>query len=375
MRTVEWHGIHTEALISQLKVDGHSLRVAVDTGVYETFFFSNRSLIDGEPCDGLFYGCYQCEPKYCDESKEIAFCDGCSAYVTGHSGTLELGGVRVPGANFGLVVNFTSAEVLPQASLGLAFKPEGDDENGDWMPLLSQLVDKGILDEKEFSIYFDPDNINEGELILGGQDTTKYHKPMQQVPLTVGEDSWTVDLKSIKVGGKPVHTISNSHSIMIDSGADGLYAPPELIRPVLAAIESNLLARGRNIEYASHPWSLHSLQSCDDRLYLPPIQLALQGESDAEVIVEIPEELYVSKSSENGECYLLIKDVPEGCGIGVNLLRPYHLQYQEEHRRIGIALAKRRPRTYSGSRMQRFRRFKRSLLGACSSCVSSQSAG
>ncbi|KAF4677414.1 hypothetical protein FOL47_001626 [Perkinsus chesapeaki] len=364
---IEWPDWYNEALISEITVDGQSLKAMVDTGTDETFFISSQSFIDGKLCDELFYGCYQCRPEVCAaESTGIEFKDGRRVNLVPHSGTLDFGQERVTEMKFGIIKDYFG---LPHhASLGLAPKPE--DDNEDFIPLLDQLVDKKLIAKREFSMYFEPDNINKGELILGGKDITIYQEPSLQVPLTVGKNTWRVDLKDITIGGKLIQSARSSYSILVDSGADCLFGPLEVVRPVLAVIEASLTVVGRSIKFNWDGFDGRDLQSCDDRKYLPSIKLTFRGESDTDVILEIPSELYVRESPNGHSCTLLIKEVPRGFAVGVSLLRKYHLHFQVDKRQIGFALSKGESRKQTTYRKRRLKGLKLPKLRSCLGCIS-----
>ncbi|KAF4663381.1 hypothetical protein FOL47_005770 [Perkinsus chesapeaki] len=341
---ITWENIFTVSMIVPIRADNQTLNLMMDTGTDTTFLLSNQSRCDGKPCGGSVFGCYQCELAVCDrESTEVVFGDDSSTSIVHHKGELELGGVRVSDVDFGIVKDYSTNGLPPHASLGLRLRSEDIDEDNDsdFVPILDQLVDKGIITGKKFSIYFEPKNMDEGELIIGGEDTTRYQEPLAHVPLTVGTNAWSVDLRRVEVAGQHINLPYTSYSAEIDSGATSLYAPREVTGPILEAINASLNAAGRYM--LSRPSGYHELQSCSDRDYLPAINLALRGESDDAVNVTILKDLYVLEWPGGGRCSILIVELPGMFVVGLGLLRQYYLHYQAEKRQIGIALTKAKP--------------------------------
>ncbi|KAF4663380.1 hypothetical protein FOL47_005769 [Perkinsus chesapeaki] len=331
-RIVKWKVV-TDEITVLIQADGQDLNLMIDTGAGDTFVLSDQSICDGEPCGKLIYGSYhgKLEPHE-GYWTSVVFQDKSRVDMVYHKGTFTLGGDEIPEVDFGIVRHYSTFGLPPHATLGLAPRPE----DGDHAPLLDQLLDKGVITRREFSIYFQPENMDEGELIIGGKDTTEYQEPFLQVPLTVGAKTWTIDLKGVEVGGE---MSSTSRPILIDSGANSLFGSLKVIAPILKAIQARLKAAGRDLVLNFSPASSHKLQSCSDRVYLPSIKLVLRGKSDTDVNVTVPSELYVLETRGGRSCTLMIKESRGPTAVGLTLLRHYNLHYQWDARQIGIALA------------------------------------
>ncbi|KAF4652515.1 hypothetical protein FOZ61_009625 [Perkinsus olseni] len=342
-----WKGQYDHSLLAPIKADGQDLNLLVDTGTHELFFISKGWLEESEgpgACEALIFSCYECTTDLCDaEVTNITFCDDSCASIVPLIGNLTIGEQEAPGVKFGLVGGH-SGSLWPHASLGLAPQPEEDED--DYIPLLDQLVMKRIIESTDFSIVFNPGNLSEGELILGGLDPSRYRGPMSFVPLKDGYDTWTAGLKSIQVVGNSTPIpLTGDLPISIDSGCSGLYAPKEVLESIMSAMDSSLAAAGRLVELERGSKKAPLLGNCADREYLPQLQLTFatdtpSGGNDATVVIH--QELYVQAfdTKEGEKCVVLIRKAPEGeaeITIGQNLLSQYFLYFQYGKRRIGFA--------------------------------------
>ncbi|KAF4683384.1 hypothetical protein FOZ60_009223 [Perkinsus olseni] len=342
---VSWRQeLYDYLLLVPIEADRQGLNLLVDTGTHELFFISKEWLEESEglgACEASVYGCYQCTTALCDaEVSEIEFCDGDCVSIVPLTGNLTIGGQEVPGVKFGLVGGH-SGSLGPHASLGLAPQPEEDED--DYIPLLDQLVMKRIIESTDFSIVFNPGNLSEGELILGGLDPSRYRGPMSFVPLKDGYNTWTVGLKSIQVvGNATLAPLTPNTPVIIDSGTTCFHLPASAYDVMMATIKSTLEAAGRHVEMREGSMAPPALRNCADREYLPPLQVAFTSQDGSDVTVVIPQEVYVQAyDTDAGQlCALLLRESSQGeedISIGQNLLRRYYLYFQYDQKRIGFA--------------------------------------
>ncbi|KAF4717675.1 hypothetical protein FOZ63_001111 [Perkinsus olseni] len=314
---VSWRQeLYDYLLLVPIEADRQGLNLLVDTGTHELFFISKEWLEETEglgACEASIFGCYQCTTDLCDaEVSEIEFCDGDCVSVVPLTGNLTIGGQEVPEVKFGL--------------------PEEDED--DYIPLLDQLVMKRIIESTDFSIVFNPGNLSEGELILGGLDPSRYRGPMSFVPLKDGYNTWTVGLKSIQVvGNATLAPLTPNTPVIIDSGTTCFHLPGSVYDVVMATIKSTLEAAGRHVEMREGSMAPPALRNCADREYLPPLQVAFTSQDGSDVTVVIPQEVYVQAYDTDAGplCALLLRESSQGeedISIGQNLLRRYYLYFQ-----------------------------------------------
>ncbi|KAF4733071.1 hypothetical protein FOZ63_031963 [Perkinsus olseni] len=222
--------------------------------------------------------------------------------------------------------------------------PEEDED--DYIPLLDQLVMKRVIKSTDFSIVFNPGNLSEGELILGGLDPSRYRGPMSFVPLKDGYNTWTVGLKSIHVVGNAIPVpLNRNMPISIDGGTTGLYLPRKVFDSLVTTINSFLKPTGRRVDLKGSSRDIPALRDCGDREYLPSLHLALTSSDGRDLIVSVPQELYVEvyNTLAGPLCVLAFRvrmdDVQE-IAIGLTLLRKYNVYFQYDQRRVGFAETK-----------------------------------
>ncbi|EER13393.1 Acid protease precursor, putative [Perkinsus marinus ATCC 50983] len=323
-----------------MKVDGQCLSPLVDTGSSKLFFVEKEyleSTMSPKSCNDFVFGCYECDAHISDaEVSEIEHCDNTCAHVVRYRGVLEMGGQLVHDVEFGLLVNYEPKGYMPHASLGLA--PQFDAGS---ITLLGQLMDKGAIDNRAFSIYFKPDNYSEGELIIGGEDSSKYKEPVIAVPLFDVGDAWAVRVASLVVGEE---TILESVPMDIDSGTSYFWLPFGLHLSLWKALEKSASLRaGRQIKF-NYNDGLLALSRCSDRVYLPPLEVHVRDKFGVVSLIVISSDFYVQSSSspEGGTCILLgrmdpVDDLYTRPTIGLNLLREYYLHFQYDEREIRFA--------------------------------------
>ncbi|KAF4744387.1 hypothetical protein FOZ63_002036 [Perkinsus olseni] len=327
------HGKHDYAIVASMKVDGQAVSPLVDTGSPLLFFIEKTYLqrtLSPESCQGFIYGCYECHTDVFKQKVTITeHCDGTCAYTVQHRSTLELGGRVAPDVDFGLVVGYTPNDSTPHASLGLAPRYDGGPT-----PLIDQLIDKGAINRADFSIYFKPDNPNEGELILGGEDP---RGQMMIAPLAV-EGEWTVNLGSLRAGGT---LISRPMPLHIDSGTSRLWLPREVFHTLWQALEKKASeASGQATEFkVDEENRVLALSHRSHRLHLPPLELHFRDKLGGASTIVIPPEFYVQTFDrvESKTAILLWhipEDFPNEAFLGLGLLRKYRLHFLYNDREI-----------------------------------------
>ncbi|KAF4703212.1 hypothetical protein FOZ63_031792 [Perkinsus olseni] len=327
------HGKHDYAIVASMKVDGQAVSPLVDTGSSLLFFIEKSYLqrtLSPESCQDFIYGCYECHTDIFKQKVTITeHCDDTCAYTVQHRGALELGGQTIPDVDFGLVVGYTPNDSTPHASLGLAPRDDGGPT-----PLIDQLIDKGVINRPDFSIYFKPDNPNEGELILGGEDP---RGQMMIAPLAV-EGEWTVNLASLAAGGS---LISGSIPLHIDSGTSRLWLPREVFHTLWRALEKKASeAASQAIEFRADEGNrVLTLSDPSHRVHLPPLELHFRAKLGGASTIVIPPEFYVQTFdlAESKTAILLWhipEDFPNEAFLGLGLLRKYHLHFLYNDREI-----------------------------------------
>ncbi|KAF4671993.1 hypothetical protein FOL46_009670 [Perkinsus olseni] len=321
-------------VVAPVRADGQRLSLLIDTGSSEVFFVEKKYLeraFSPGACEDFLFGCYECPAGPCrGEVSRIEHSDDTCAYTVQHRGALELGGRTIPDVDFpGLVVGYTPNDSTPHASLGLAPRYDGGPT-----PLMDQLIDKGVINRADFSIYFKPDNPYEGELILGGEDP---RGQMMIAPLAV-EGEWTVNLGSLGAGGS---LFSGFMPLHIDSGTSRLWLPREVFYTLWRALEKKASeASSQAIEFrADEENRVLTLSHRSHRVHLPPLELHFRDKLGGASTIVIPPEFYVQTFdlAESKTAILLWhipEDFPKKAFLGLGLLRKYHLHFLYNDREI-----------------------------------------
>jgi len=212
-----------------IKVGGQDFNVIFDTG-------SANVWVPGKACG--FLTCWL-HPRY-DASKSPTYQeDGREYKVMYGSGpvegvfskdTVSVGGIDVPGQPFAEVskvsfgpLNIAFAMGKFDGLLGLGFKSISQYN----IPTpFEAMIDKKLISEPVFAFYLQEEASEQGELVLGGIDSSHFTGPLADVPLT-SETYWQVSLDAMRFGGEAV--VSSPAKAIIDSGTSLLAGPPEQV--------------------------------------------------------------------------------------------------------------------------------------------------
>ncbi|KAF4714711.1 hypothetical protein FOZ63_025543, partial [Perkinsus olseni] len=196
-------------LMADLKVDGQDVTVQVDTGSLYTFFVEKQWYERTRPggCAELKFKCYDCDPSSCHEgpTKTHEFSGGSQVTVFQHSGTVDFGTASADGIDFGLVVGCNES---PFAALGLS-PPSAKSKPG-------------------LAWQADPS----GELILGGEDKSKYGGPLKYVRV-VNKEEQSIMVTDLGIGDASKNRIKVSQAGYFDTGTNVIEMPDKFKTPVL----------------------------------------------------------------------------------------------------------------------------------------------
>ncbi|KAJ8613107.1 hypothetical protein CTAYLR_004782 [Chrysophaeum taylorii] len=185
---------------------------------------------------------------------------------------------------------------------------------------LQAMVDQDLLDENVFA--FSLGDEEDGELVLGGVDETKYDGDFAYVPLS-SMTYWEVALDDVIMNDASITTATKA---IVDSGTSLLTGPTSEV----AALADSLGAKavGSTGEY---------LISCNADA--PDLSFKLGGE-----LYTLAFEDYII--DDEGECILAIlgMDIPEPAGplwiLGDVFMRKFYVKFDYDGQQIGIATAK-----------------------------------
>jgi len=241
------------------------------------------------------------------------------------SGVFSEDTVNIGGFN---VEHFTFAEVDDTSGLGLGYRLGKFDGicgmgwdsisvNGVKTPFHA-LVDSGNLQEPVFAFYLG--NNADGELTIGGVDSSRYSGEFVYVPLK-SKSYWEVALDGVKLDGS---SVSSCPTAIVDSGTSLLAGPKADVTAIASALgATSILGKEYTIDCS---------KSYTMTFELAGTEFAL----DAQDLI---------LSSSGGTCILGLMgmDIPAPAGplwiLGDVFMRKYYVKFDWGGARIGVATA------------------------------------
>ncbi|KAF4700040.1 hypothetical protein FOZ62_032250 [Perkinsus olseni] len=211
--------------MSHLKVHGQDVYALVDSGSPYTFFVSKywyEGTRSGD-CEEIVSKCYECRAEACQEGpvRSIRYSDKTTVTMFERSGKIDFGKATASGMKIYLM---TDCNRLPFASLGLA---PPHTSCGSYAPTILQLLDRPksrrLIKRNAFSVYLSGGDHPAGELILGGQDKSKYRSPLEYVTI-VDKTFPRIVLSGIEIG-TTFYAIKGYNESSIDTGTNTLTMP------------------------------------------------------------------------------------------------------------------------------------------------------
>ncbi|KAF4746765.1 hypothetical protein FOZ63_025998 [Perkinsus olseni] len=227
------------------------------------------------------------------------------------SGKIDFGKATASGMKIYLM---TDCNRLPFASLGLA---PPHTSCGSYAPTILQLLDRPksrrLIKRNAFSVYLSGGDHPAGELILGGQDKSKYRSPLEYVTI-VDKTFPRIVLSGIEIG-TTFYAIKGYNESSIDTGTNTLTMPKGF-----------------------KAFVMQSLRTGGERPYLPSVNFLMRGTKGKLLSLRVQPSSYVSKETE-GRCILAILfDGPWTIGLPAFIGR--YSRYDWDKSRIGIAKVK-----------------------------------
>merc|ERR1719253_213979 len=190
-------------------------------------------------------------------------------------------------------------------------------------PVFQTMIAQGVVDEPVFGFYLGKQSGEDGEMTLGGIDSTKYTGELTYIPLT-SASYWEVELTSLKMGGVSITTAVKA---IADTGTSILAGPSAEVKKLAATLGATAInAQEYTID-------------CSKISSLPDIEVTLGGElftlKGSDYVIDV----------QNTACLLGFTgiDVPAPNGplwiMGDVFLRKYYTVFDFGAKRLGIALA------------------------------------
>ncbi|EER19205.1 hypothetical protein Pmar_PMAR028670 [Perkinsus marinus ATCC 50983] len=314
-------------IVAPLKVDTQDLNAVVDTGspytqlIWKTWYES----LPGGKCDELFYKCYNCNPTSSElnAAKKISFIDKTSLTIFPFSGDFYFNGATAKHIEFGVV---KGASRGAWAALGLG--PQ--DTNPPFPRFVDQLLLAKLVDSPVFAVYLSSGKSPSGELIIGGDDASKYDGPLKYIGIT-SKVRHTSELQAFAVGSKRQE---EPGPVVFDTGSSFISIPKRLRKDVIVLLST---AGKKKVKVFEHK-DVYGVD-CKDVSFLPSMRFTVRGIPDkADVTLEIPPKAYIV-SPEPDVCILTI-DFAERWILGLPAFVGHYYSFNWAGATIGVAKLK-----------------------------------
>ncbi|KAF4677503.1 hypothetical protein FOZ60_017307 [Perkinsus olseni] len=314
-------------IVTPLKVDTQDLHVVIDTGspytqlVWKKWYESSPD----RKCDGFFYKCYDCNPSPVElkAAKKITFVDKTSLTIFPYAGDFYFYGVTAEDIDFGVVMDASHG---PWAALGLG--PQ--DTSPPFPRFVDQLVDAELIDSPVFAVYLSSGSSPSGELIIGGDDPSKYDGPLGYIDIT-DKQHHTSKLEAFAIGSE---SQKDPEPVVFDTGSSFISIPRRLRSQVLDLLST---AGTKKVEVFEQG-DIYGVD-CKDVDHLPTMSFTVIGIPDkAYVTIAIPPKAYIV-SPEPDVCILNI-DFDDRWILGLPAFVGHYYSFDWTGARIGVAKVK-----------------------------------
>ncbi|CAO3621447.1 unnamed protein product [Cunninghamella blakesleeana] len=213
-------------------------------------------------------------------------------------------------------------------------------------PFIMNLYNQSIIQEPIFSLYMDPDSVNDdqskwlGEVVLGGVNNKKFKDPIQYTPVTPRKNGdythWLVNLVGFRIEEKQAeftnYRFVEPTRFFVDSGSNYMYLPEELAYNLAKKITNKEINRNNSVYFVD----------CDllnNQKDVPNLQVMFSTEQN--VTASFPMSVPVSKlvGKLDDQCFLLFMPTPPGTAftLGNFWLRHFVSVFDFGKKRIGFS--------------------------------------
>ncbi|KAF8340558.1 aspartic peptidase domain-containing protein [Cantharellus anzutake] len=251
------------------------------------------------------------------------------------TGSVSVGSLTVPAQSFGAASSASGFDGVDGIfGVGPTDLTSGTVSGTNTVPtFLDNAYSQGSISTEVLGVYFKPETGSDtadqnGELTLGGVDTSKYTGPLTYFPKSIVSPFsyyWGINIVSIMYG---ITTISSSASAIVDTGTTLIYIPTPAYQAFLKASGSSTDPTTGLSSWTTRPTGTISFMIGNSAFPLSPAQYL------------IPAAQYGPFGLPSGKFYSWISD---GGASGVNFiigqkfLENYYSVYDTTNSRIGFA--------------------------------------
>ena len=244
-----------------------NFRFHVDTGSSDLWANTDSSQIceqtqgDVDPSSGnipcSISGTYNANQsstyKYVNSEFEIKYADGTGAQGDYVTDTFNMGGATIQNQQFGVGYNSSSSEGV----MGIGYpnleaivqSPDAPNGAQSYANVPQAMVQQGLINSQAYSLWLDDLNSLTGSILFGGVDTAKYQGSLVTMDI-VGEGPRnqtlemvvTLDGIWVNVNGKNQTALTQSTSVLLDSGSTLSYIPNDAATTIMQAVGAKYVA-------------------------------------------------------------------------------------------------------------------------------------
>ena len=267
--------------------------------------------------------------KYVNSHFNVSYEDGSSAAGDYATDSITIGGLSIPGFQFGIGYEATTAQCV----LGIGYPiDEGQVSSGHeqaYNNLPAAMAQGGAISANAFSLYLNDLEASTGSILFGGVDTKKFKAPLQTLPIVSSSGVYAdfiIALTDMGQNGNVGSIVSNQAiPVLLDSGSSLSYLPNNIAQSIFQAFS----AQWDDNESAA-------VVDCSLRQQTGTIDFTFSG---ATISVEVSE-LVVLASIERGvsTCILGISTADNTTPVlGDTFLRSAYVVYDLDNNEISIA--------------------------------------
>jgi len=239
------------------------------------------------------------------------------------SDTVSFGDIVIPDQKLGVITNVKGlgkmyTKGVFDGVLGLGFSSLS---LGRVPTVLDNAIKQHLLDEPVFSFYLGDEQ--EGELTIGGVDSTRYIGEFHNVKL-LSATYWEIELGYFKVGD---HIVASKATAIVDSGTSLITGPSRTVKKIAELVGAKRFGKQYVLD-------------CDKAVDIPDITLNIGGKD-----FTLKGEDVVMKAGDR-LCMLSISalDLPSATApkfiLGDVFMRKYYIRFDLEKKEVGIATLK-----------------------------------
>lgn len=335
--------------------------------------FSADTWVPGPACSNINCPSTKFDIGKSSTFKQLSFNNFNITYAIGEAtgayaiDTISIGGASVINQQFGLASNSSSILELNTSSsdpnhmngiLGLgysALQSSVMQGNGEYVPLISNMYNQGVIDSPIFSVYLNSTSQYgwSGEITFGGTDSSKYQGDINYLPVYRIENGqgirdgyyyWMTfgfDFGLTVPSGTFIHAQFISAVYILDTGSTLSYLPDDLVEQIVANVTGTT---DLNFDAESGAYIVDCKTNSSSVFFLTFTD-SFNAKKSVRLNIPISELLIPTGTTQNGTELCAFGIAPANTTsdmyvIGDSILRSLYMVFDMKENRIGLAVSK-----------------------------------